>query len=249
MSRISEFATFGRKIIAIGSEHAKELGNAVPKEPFFFLKPSSSFLRAPGSIEIPKGCNVHHEVELGVVIGKEGRDIPAEKIDDYVAGYVLAIDVTARNLQDIAKKEGKPWSAAKGFDTFTPVGEFIEKSKVKDVDNLDLWLKINGKTVQSGNTKDMMFKIPTLIHYVSSIMKLEKGDVILTGTPSGVGPMLPGSILTGGLKNPESDGLSSLPCHVSAPPYLLLVTPTDIATIRFPVISRPGIGLYGTGKP
>ncbi|KAI8850296.1 hypothetical protein BC829DRAFT_389721, partial [Chytridium lagenaria] len=229
--RISEFASFGRKIIAIGrnyAEHAKELGNAVPKEPFFFLKPVSSYVKAPGSIEIPKGVNVHHEIELGVVIGKDGRDIPAEKFDEFVAGYVLAIDGTARNLQDIAKKEGKPWSAAKGFDTFTPIGEFVEKSKVKDVNNLELWLKIDGKTVQNGNTKDMIFKLPGLINFVSSIMKLEKGDVILTGTPSGVGPMLPGSVVTGGLRNPNSE---------------------DITKISFPVISRPGIGLYGTGRP
>ncbi|KAJ3108871.1 hypothetical protein HDU97_010143 [Phlyctochytrium planicorne] len=221
------FTQIGRKIIAIGrnyAEHAKELGNAVPKEPFFFLKPSSSFLKAPGSIEIPKGMNVHHEIELGLVIGKNGRDIQPEKADDYIAGYVLAVDVTARNLQDLAKKEGKPWSAAKGFDTFTPVGEFIEKSKVRNVDDLELWLKLDGKIKQNGNTKDMMFKVPTLIHYVSSIMKLEEGDVILTGTPSGVGPMLPGSVLTAGLRNPNAE---------------------EISTIQFPIVSRPGTGLFG----
>ncbi|RKP25262.1 hypothetical protein SYNPS1DRAFT_15920 [Syncephalis pseudoplumigaleata] len=102
MSAARHFLTAGRKIVAIGrnySEHAKELGNAIPKAPFFFLKPTSSYVTSPGRIEIPKGCIVHHEVELGVVIGKPGRDIPAVEASQYVAGYVLAVDLTARNLQ------------------------------------------------------------------------------------------------------------------------------------------------------
>ncbi|KAJ3099086.1 hypothetical protein HDU96_010828 [Phlyctochytrium bullatum] len=188
------------------NEHAKELGNSVPKEPFFFLKPTSSYIKAPEAIEIPKGCNVHHEIELGIVIGKTGRDISPKNFEDYIAGYVLAIDVTARDLQESAKNAGKPWSAAKGFDTFTPVGDFIEKSAIKDVNNLNLWLKVDDRVAQNGNTKDMVFKIPTLINYVSSIMKLEEGDLLLTGTPAGVGPMLPGSVVTAGLRVPGSTG-------------------------------------------
>lgn len=155
------FIQSGRKIVAIGrnfADHAKELGNAVPKSPFFFLKPTSSFIGAGESIEIPMGCEVHHEVELGVVIGKDGRDIAAKDAHKYIAGYTLALDMTARNLQEAAKKSGLPWSAAKGYDTFTPVGEFIPKEKIPDTDNVDLSLKIDGITKQEGNTRDMIFK-------------------------------------------------------------------------------------------
>ncbi|KAG0052651.1 Acylpyruvase fahd1, mitochondrial [Gryganskiella cystojenkinii] len=197
MSR--NFVQSGRKIVAIGrnfADHAKELGNAVPKSPFFFLKPTSSFIKPGESIEIPKGCEVHHEVELGVVIGKEGRDIQAKDANKYIAGYTLALDMTARNLQDAAKKAGLPWSAAKGYDTFTPVGDFIPKEQIPDTNNVDLSLKIDGVTKQDGNTRDMIFKIPTLIEHVSSIMKLQEGDVILTGTPRGVGPVKAGETVT-----------------------------------------------------
>ncbi|KAL0089401.1 hypothetical protein J3Q64DRAFT_1728428 [Phycomyces blakesleeanus] len=197
------FLTTGRKIVAIGrnfSEHAKELGNAVPKSPFFFLKPTTSYVANGGKVEIPNGCEVHHEVELAVVIGKDGRDFCASEAMDHVAGYALAIDMTARNLQNEAKKQGLPWSTAKGFDTFTPISDFIPKDSIPDASNVDLWLKVNGKFTQQGNTKDMIFKVPTLLEYVGSIMKLEVGDVILTGTPKGVGPIKAGDVITAGMK-------------------------------------------------
>lgn len=130
----------------------------MPKSPFFFLKPPSSFISNGQAIEVPKGCEVHHEVELGVVIGKDGRDISAKDAHNYIAGYTLALDMTARNLQDQAKKAGLPWSAAKGYDTFTPVGEFIEKEAIQDTNDVDLSLKIDGVTKQNGNTRDMIFK-------------------------------------------------------------------------------------------
>ncbi|ORZ02735.1 hypothetical protein BCR43DRAFT_21632 [Syncephalastrum racemosum] len=197
------FLTSGRKIVAIGrnfSEHAKELGNAVPKAPFFFLKPTSSYLSDGGTVEIPKGCEVHHEVELAVVLGKDGRDFSPEQAMDYVAGYALGIDMTARNLQFEAKNKGLPWSTAKGFDTFTPISDFIPKESIPDPSNVDLWLKVNDAFRQQGNTKDMIFNIPFLLSYVASIMKLEVGDVLLTGTPKGVGPILAGDIITAGLR-------------------------------------------------
>ncbi|KAI9355908.1 hypothetical protein DFJ73DRAFT_623314 [Zopfochytrium polystomum] len=233
MFTIETFPSWGRKIVAIGrnyAEHAKELGNAVPKAPFFFLKPPSSYVRHPDPIELPAGVNVHHEVELGVVIGKRGRDVSVANAYDFVDGYVLAIDLTARDLQDAAKKEGKPWSAAKGFDTFTPIGEFIPKEKIPDPHNLHLWLRVDEQIRQDGNTKDMIFDIPTLITHVSSIMHLERGDVILTGTPSGVGPFGPGSIITAGLRPIGHKG--------------------DLSTVKFTAIARPGellVGLYRLG--
>ncbi|KAF0441600.1 putative mitochondrion protein [Gigaspora margarita] len=199
---MNNFTSIGKKIVAIGrnfSDHAKELGSTVPKSPFFFLKPTSSYLLQGGSVELPKGSEVHHEVELGVVIGKNGRDIIANEAFDYVAGYALGIDLTARDLQNEVIKKGLPWSAAKGFDTFTPIGDFIPKDLIKDPSNVNLWLKVNGQMKQNGSTKDMVFKIPTLIEHISSIMRLEKGDLILTGTPSGVGPIFAGDVMIAGL--------------------------------------------------
>jgi len=203
---MASFAKQGKKIIAIGrnyAEHAKELGNKVPTEPFFFLKPTTSYRASPGLIEIPKGVLAHHEIELAVVISKNGRDIPAASAFEHVAGYALAIDMTARNMQEDVKKKGLPWTAAKGFDSFTPISQFIPKASVPDPTNLKLWLKINGSFKQNGTTVDMIFPIPALIEHVSSIMTLEENDVILTGTPSGVGPVEPGDKVTAGLY--ESD--------------------------------------------
>ncbi|KAI7879706.1 hypothetical protein K492DRAFT_148066 [Lichtheimia hyalospora FSU 10163] len=214
------FLSTGRKIVAIGrnfSEHAKELGNAVPKAPFFFLKPTSSYLANGGTVEIPTGCEVHHEVELAVVIGKDGRDYQPSQAMDHVAGYALAIDMTARNLQTDAKKKGLPWSASKGFDTFTPISDFIPKESIPDPHNVDLWLKVNDTLRQNGNTKDMIFNIPSLLSYVSSIMKLEVGDVLLTGTPQGVGPLEAGDVITAGLKpSGASNDLMNVKFNVDA---------------------------------
>ncbi|KAI6008085.1 hypothetical protein EDC04DRAFT_2777552 [Pisolithus marmoratus] len=191
----SQFVRRGKKIVAIGrnySEHIKELGNTRPKEPFFFLKPTTSYVSSGGDIELPRGILAHYEVELGLVIGKGGRDISPEAAESHIAGYALAIDMTARNMQEEVKKKGLPWSAVKGFDTFTPIGGFIPKSTILDPHDLRLLLKINGITKQNGTTADMIFRIPRLIEHISSIMTLEEGDLVLTGTPSGVGPVAPG---------------------------------------------------------
>ncbi|WFD27487.1 acylpyruvate hydrolase [Malassezia nana] len=201
---LSSFRTTGRKIVAIGrnfADHAKELNNAVPTEPFFFLKPTTSYIGHGQAIEVPQGVVAHHEVELAVVIGKNGRDISRNESESHIGGYALAIDMTARNMQDKAKKSGLPWSAAKGFDTFTPISNFIAKDQILDPHNVDLWLKVNGEMRQNGNTKDMIFSIPELIAYVSSIMTLETGDVLLTGTPKGVSQIKDGDEVTAGLCN------------------------------------------------
>ncbi|KAF4576370.1 hypothetical protein EYR40_000607 [Pleurotus pulmonarius] len=202
----------GKQIVAIGrnyAEHAKELNNKVPKEPFFFLKPTSSYVFNGGNVEIPDGIVAHHEVELGVVIGKAGRDVSQADAESLIAGYALAVDMTARNLQDQVKKRGLPWSAAKGFDTFTPIGEFIAKSAIQDPHNLNLALKINGVVKQDGNTSDMIFQIPQLIEHITSIMTLAPGDVILTGTPSGVGPVAAGDQIECTMSDPASGKILS----------------------------------------
>ncbi|KIM79785.1 hypothetical protein PILCRDRAFT_98056 [Piloderma croceum F 1598] len=231
MQAAASFVKYGKKIVAIGrnyADHAKELGNQVPKEPFFFLKPTTSYVQSGGRVEIPRGVIAHHEVELGVVIGKDGRDITEQDADSHVAGYALAVDMTARNLQEDVKKKGLPWSAAKGFDTFTPIGPFIPSSQVADPYNLRISLKIKkeaeGKVVvpQDGNTKDMIFHIPRLIEHISSIMTLEAGDVILTGTPPGVGPIVSGDLVECTLAETSPDGS----------------TGKTLSTLNFTVVNR-----------
>uniref|UniRef100_H2Y0X5 Oxaloacetate tautomerase FAHD1, mitochondrial n=1 Tax=Ciona intestinalis TaxID=7719 RepID=H2Y0X5_CIOIN len=202
---IAKFWEWGRKIVCVGRnyvDHCAELKNPVPKSPLIFLKPTSSYVREGSAVKIPTGCStLHHEVELGIVISKKGGDIQTDKAMDHVGGYVLALDMTARDWQDVAKSQGKPWSMAKGFDTACPVSDFIEKDKISDPHNIKLWLKVNNEMKQNGSTKDMIFNIPYLIHYVSTVMHLEEGDVILTGTPEGVGPVKSGDVMECGIES------------------------------------------------
>ncbi|TFY63155.1 hypothetical protein EVJ58_g3406 [Rhodofomes roseus] len=201
------------QIVAIGrnyAEHIKELSNDAPKEPMFFLKPTTSYLPSGGNVEIPRGVAAHFEVELGLVVGRTGRDITQAEADSHIAGYALAVDMTARNMQDVVKKKGHPWSAVKGFDTFTPISTYIPKSAVSDPNNLQLTLKVNGVTKQDGNTNQMIFKIPRMVEHISSIMTLESGDLVLTGTPSGVGPLAPGDHVTCTLADATGTQLAAL---------------------------------------
>lgn len=202
LSSSEKLLTHGKKIVAIGrnyAEHAAELGNAVPKEPFFFLKPTTSYIRSGSNVEIPKDSadgSVHHEVELGVVIGSSGKDLSEQEAMKIVTGYVLALDLTERRLQGEAKKAGKPWSMAKGYDTFCPISDSIVSSISPSA---RLWCKVNDETRQDGTIQDMIFPIPKLISYISHVMTLEENDLILTGTPSGVGPLVPGDVIVAGL--------------------------------------------------
>ncbi|PPE02307.1 hypothetical protein GOBAR_DD00641 [Gossypium barbadense] len=193
----------GTKIVGVGrnyAAHAKELGNAVPKEPVLFLKPTSSYLENGGTIEVPHPLNsLDYEVELAVVIGKTARDVPENTAMNYVGGYAVALDMTAREIQSVAKSAGLPWTVAKGQDTFTPISSVFSVSMVPNPDNLELWLKVDDEIRQKGSTKDMIFKIPYLISHISSIMTLFEGDTILTGTPQGVGPVKVGQKITAGI--------------------------------------------------
>ncbi|XP_045189769.2 acylpyruvase FAHD1, mitochondrial-like [Mercenaria mercenaria] len=202
-TKLTQFREFGRKIVAVGRNyraHAAELGNPVPQKPILFLKPTSSYITEGENIKIPVGCSsLHHEVELGIVIGKPGSAIPEQDAKSYIGGYILALDMTARDFQDEAKKKGQPWSLAKGFDTSCPVSGFIDKDKISNPESVRLWLKVNDATKQDGTTSDMIFSIPYLISYISRYFKLEEGDVILTGTPEGVGPVASGDVIEAGL--------------------------------------------------
>ncbi len=168
--------------------HAKEMNAKITAEPLLFLKPSSAVIFNNQSIIIPKRSEVlHHEVELGVVIGKKCKNIIKERAMDYVLGYLLALDITARDIQHDAKKHGWPWGIAKGFDTFCPISTVVLRDEVSNPNNLDLLLRVNGKIKQHSNTKYMINSIEKIIAFVSEIMTLERGDLILIGTPEGVG--------------------------------------------------------------
>jgi 2-keto-4-pentenoate hydratase/2-oxohepta-3-ene-1,7-dioic acid hydratase in catechol pathway len=177
-------------------EHAKEMNTTVTEDPLLFLKPDTSVIFNHGTILIPsKSHCLHHEVELGVVIEKNGKYISQERAMDYVLGYLVALDITARDLQSEAKKNGWPWAIAKGFDTFAPISDTVLKERVPDPKNLDLELKIKGVIKQKANTNQMIYSVERIISFISEIMTLERGDLILTGTPEGVGEIKEGDVL------------------------------------------------------
>ncbi|ETI27400.1 hypothetical protein G647_09590 [Cladophialophora carrionii CBS 160.54] len=198
-----------RKVICIGrnyADHITELNSARPAQPFFFLKPPSSILLPDkGPIIRPRGVTLHHEVELGLVIGKTPKPLKNLRADDskfldHIQSYFLSIDVTARNVQDEAKKKGLPWSISKGFDTFLPISHEIPFDRIPDPHNVLLWLSVNGEIRQKDNSNLMLFNIPRMLSDISKVMALEEGDIILTGTPKGVGPMKGGDIVKCGLE-------------------------------------------------
>ncbi|XP_062999623.1 acylpyruvase FAHD1, mitochondrial [Elgaria multicarinata webbii] len=187
---LARFWEWGKNIICVGrnyAEHAKEMKSTLPAEPLFFLKPSSAYVREGSPIIQPYYCTkLHHEVELGVVIGKKTQAVPQEVAMNHVAGYALCLDMTARDTQEECKKKGLPWTLAKGFNTSCPVSDFVPKEKVPDPHQLKIWLKVNGELRQEGDTSDMIFSVPYIISYISGIVTLEEGDIILTGSPKGV---------------------------------------------------------------
>ncbi|WP_310962785.1 fumarylacetoacetate hydrolase family protein [Nocardioides terrisoli] len=178
------------KVVGIGKNyaaHAAEMGGEVPPEPLMFLKPNTSVVGPNDPVFYPEQSNeVHYEGELAVVIGRICRDVPREKVADVVHGYTVGNDVTARDLQ----RGDVQFTRAKGFDSFCPLGPWIETEL--DVSSLRVQTWLNGDLKQDGSTSDMIFDVPALVAHVTSVMTLLPGDVILTGTPEGVGPMEPG---------------------------------------------------------
>jgi len=198
------------KIICVGrnyAAHAQEHGAEVPEIPLLFFKPPSSLI-GPGEAIVlpPQSKRVEHEAELAVVIGRPGRWIGAENALEHVFGYTVANDVTARDLQ---RSDGQ-WTRGKGFDTFCPVGPWIETEF--DASDTLLTCHVNGEMRQMASTRDMVFTIRQLIAFASSFMTLETGDLLLTGTPAGVGPLTPGDVVAasvagiGSLENPVVAG-------------------------------------------
>jgi 2-keto-4-pentenoate hydratase/2-oxohepta-3-ene-1,7-dioic acid hydratase in catechol pathway len=178
------------KIVCIGRnylEHARELGNDAPKEPLFFLKPPSSVIAAGDAIELPpQSRQVEHEGEIGLVIGKTLRRVSSREAASAIRSIVALNDVTARDLQ----RTDSQWTRAKGFDTFCPIGE--PGAVPNDLSSLTVVTRVNGKERQRGSASEMLFSIPDLLAYVSNVMTLEPGDLVATGTPSGVGTLQPG---------------------------------------------------------
>jgi 2-keto-4-pentenoate hydratase/2-oxohepta-3-ene-1,7-dioic acid hydratase in catechol pathway len=181
------------KIVCVGrnyAEHAKEMGNEVPKEPLIFLKPPSSVIPSGAPIVLPRlSSRVEHEGEIGVVVARALRHASPDQARAAIAGVVAANDVTARDLQ---RSDGQ-WTRAKGFDTFCPLGpELVEAA---DLGAISVVTRVNGQERQRGTSAEMVFPIPELLAHISRVMTLEPGDVVLTGTPAGVGPLAAGDVV------------------------------------------------------
>jgi 2-keto-4-pentenoate hydratase/2-oxohepta-3-ene-1,7-dioic acid hydratase in catechol pathway len=199
------------KVVCVGKnyvEHAGEMGGDVPEEPLIFLKPATSVIGPDATIVYPSLSEfVSHEAELAAVIGKVARNVKAEDASKYILGYTAANDVTARDLQ---RRDGQ-WTRSKGFDTFCPLGPAIE-TELDPLEQLSVVCRVNGEVRQSGFTTDMVFGVAEVLEYVTAFMTLLPGDVLLTGTPSGVGPLLPGDVV-----EVEIDGIGTLANRVERP--------------------------------
>ena len=187
------------KILCIGrnyAAHAREMKADVPARPVVFLKPPTALIGDREEVIIPRtSVEVHHEVELVALIGCGGSNIAESDALCHVAGYAVGLDMTARDIQQDAKSRGLPWSVAKGFDTFAPLGAFLPTGEVADPQDMDLVLKVGGEVRQRSHTSLMLFSVRTLVAYCSTVFTLEPGDLIYTGTPKGVGPVVAGDVL------------------------------------------------------
>ena len=187
------------KVVCVGSnysDHIKEMGSLPPSEPVLFIKPETALCDIRQPVAIPKGLgSIHHEVELAVLIGTPLKQANEDRVARAIAGYGVALDLTLRDLQAGFKKAGQPWEKAKGFDGSCPISGFIPVAEFGDPQNAELSLSINDQLRQQGNTRDMINPILPLIAYMSRFFTLRAGDIILTGTPQGVGPMVSGDML------------------------------------------------------
>ena len=181
------------KIICIGRnylDHVKELNSNLPTEPVFFLKPDTCIINRNQPFFYPEfSKEIHYETELVVRINKVGKHIQQKFANTYYDELTVGIDFTARDIQRQCQQKGLPWEISKGFDGAAPIGKFVKKDSFDSIQNINLKLNINNQTIQQGNTTDMIFSVDTIISYVSKFITLKMGDIIFTGTPSGVGPV------------------------------------------------------------
>jgi 2-keto-4-pentenoate hydratase/2-oxohepta-3-ene-1,7-dioic acid hydratase in catechol pathway len=202
-----------RKVFCLGmnyTDHIAEMNSEVPANPVFFLKPATAIIRDGETIILPAvSKEVHYEVELAVLIGKQGKRIPLHSAYDHIAGYGIGIDVTLRDIQLAGKSKGYPWTLAKGFDTSAPLSQFVPKEEIKNIYHETLSLWVNDILKQHNSPASMVFRIDEIIEYISRFFTLERGDVILTGTPKGVGRLEDGDIVKASLGK-----IVSLSCNV-----------------------------------
>lgn len=202
------------KIVCVGrnyAEHAKELGNEVPEKPVVFLKPASALIFSGEEIIYPSYSNeMHHEVELVLLIGSQIKNADKQKSEGAIIAYGVGLDMTLRDIQNELKKKGHPWTIAKCFDTSAVVSDFISKRDYQLTLNEEIVMSVNGELRQKDKLSAMLFKPAEIVSYISSFMTLESGDLIFTGTPAGVGKVIRGDKLSAGIA-----GLAKLECIVT----------------------------------
>jgi len=193
-----------RRIYCVGqnyAEHTREMGGDPNRNPpFFFSKPPQAAYHAPTFPYPPLSQDVHHEIELVVALDRGGVNLSSEQALTHIYGYAVGLDMTRRDLQAEAKKGGKPWDAAKGFDFSAPCSPIWTVQQVGHLHSGYIYLDVNGRRVQSGDLEQMIWKVPEIVSYLSRLFTLEAGDLIFTGTPAGVGPVQPGDVLDGGIE-------------------------------------------------
>lgn len=194
-----------RRVFCVGrnyAAHAREMGNDPNREPpFFFAKPSDAVVPASGVVPYPPLTdNLHHEIEMVVAISGSGSNVPVEKALELVWGYGVGVDLTRRDVQDVAKKMSRPWDWAKGFDASAPCSPLLPVAKVGHPSEGRVWLSVNGEIKQEGNLNELIWPVADVISYISQSVELRPGDLIYTGTPSGVGALQPGDKVAGGVE-------------------------------------------------
>lgn len=179
--------------------HTIEMGGDPNREaPFFFQKNPDNVVLDGGDFPYPpRSSNVHHEIEMIVALAKGGKDIPVESALDHVYGYAVGLDMTRRDLQDECKKAARPWEIGKAFEHSAPMGEIVPASTIGHPENGAIWLKVNGEIRQQGDLNHMIWKVPEMISYLSGLFELQPGDLIMSGTPSGVGAIVRGDVMEG----------------------------------------------------
>lgn len=201
------------KIVCVGrnyAEHAQELGNEIPEKPVVFLKPASALIYSGDKIVIPSiSDDMHHEAELVLLIGKTVKNADESESSEAIAGYAVGLDMTLRDIQGTLKKKGHPWTIAKGFDTSAVISDFISKEDHLLSLREEIILAVNSKVRQKAELNKMIFKPAEIVAYISSLMTLEEGDLIYTGTPAGVGKVVSGDTI-----HAEIAGIGELDCSV-----------------------------------
>ncbi len=197
-----------RRIYCVGrnyAEHAQEMGFTGREPPFFFAKPADAIVNvAPGAtVTIPypsQSSNVHHEIELVVAIGKHGSDIAEADADQYIFGYAVGLDMTRRDLQLELRKAGRPWELGKAYDQSAPIGPIHPASQTGPIEAARIWIDVNGEKRQDSDTSKLIWSVNETIAYLSRYFELHPGDLIYTGTPAGVGAVMPGDTMSGGIE-------------------------------------------------